>query len=204
MVVTAGAMLFVQFRRAQNINVEPNTLPLINTDFTEIPLTAEEKPFGNPGASLLIIGFFDFNETADRAAAQTIVKFAEANPQAVQFYIKHAPQTKLFGGDRTLPHRAIICADAQKKYREFLADMAETNKINTESLTKIASDNTLNTATWQNCLENPTTKQAITADMAFAQNLSVQTTPAIFVNNKKLNLDKNVDLNDLLNKFIET
>ncbi|OGH87529.1 MAG: hypothetical protein A3J93_03305 [Candidatus Magasanikbacteria bacterium RIFOXYC2_FULL_42_28] len=201
-VLTAGTMLYFQIIRANNIDTKPTTLPLVDQNFTEIPLTITDKPLGNPGAQLLIIGFFDFNEKTDRDQANLIADFVKNNPQATQFYIKNNPGEKWFGDDRTLVHRALICASTQKKYWEFLSELTNIEKNNPETLSKIAVNLNLNGDAWQNCLNSEITKQTIEADSALAKNLGLNATPAIFVNNKKLNLDKNIDLNDLLNKLI--
>lgn len=203
MVIAAGAMLFGQFRRSQNINTKPSDLPLVAANFTEIPLTEKEKPFGNPGAPLLIVGFFDFNESADQVAAKTLIDFTENNGQTTQFYLKNNPRPKLFGGDRTLVNRALLCAREQQKFPEFLASLVLADKIKTESLVKISSNITLNVVAWQNCLESQATKQTIADDVALANNLNIKNTPTIFLNNKKINLDENTNLSELLNLFVE-
>lgn len=202
-VLAAGLMLYSQILRAGNIETKPAAQPLIEQNFTEITLGATDRPLGNPGSQLLIIGFFDFNEEIDRNYADLIADFVKNNPQAAQFYIKNNLREKLFNtGDRTLPHRALICAGAQKKYWEFLNELTIVKKINDETLIKIADGLKLNTDTWQHCLTSDVTKQTVAADLALAKNLGLTDTPTIFVNNKKLNLDEDVNLKDLLNKLI--
>lgn len=196
-------LLIVVFNRSRNIQTETAAKPLIEPGYQEIDLTGGLPPIGNPGGELIVAGWFDFNEERDRLAVKDLLDAASDRPQNLQIYLKNFPQPKLFSRDSTLPHRALLCAAAQNQYRAFLEKgLTNVTKPTELTLTQAATAVGLNQTTWRNCLNSPATIQLILDDVNQAQQLNLKSTPALFVNNKKINLENDVDIKDLLEKLL--
>ncbi|MCX6780465.1 MAG: hypothetical protein NT034_04820, partial [Candidatus Magasanikbacteria bacterium] len=58
------------------------------------------------------------------------------------------------------------------------------------------------TSAWRDCLNDPTTQQKIAGEIALSQTLGISKVPALYVNNKRLNLETNPNITDILSKLV--
>jgi protein-disulfide isomerase len=70
------------------------------------------------------------------------------------------------------------------------------------NLQKIATDLKLNTEPWATCATDAATKKQLSDAIAEAKYLGIPNVPNVFINNKQINLTKNIDLEQLLNSLI--
>ncbi len=81
--------------------------------------------------------------------------------------------------------------------------MAINEKALTEDgLKKIADGLNLDTDEWWECTNSDEAKNKMTAAKLLAENLGIKYVPALFINNKQINLDDDLDIEDILNKSI--
>ena len=152
---------------------------------------------GNPGKK--------YEQTWHNLGFMTLDQLATSPPEEFFKFQKNL-RLKADVCEGTNPQEKLILVKPQtfmNKSGEAIKDLVNFYKIKPENLAQTAVDISLNTAVWQDCLNSPATDQILEADLALVQNLGLKTSPVIFVNNKKVNLDKDVDLNDLLNKLID-
>jgi len=202
--VLAGLMLTVVFNRGKNIQTQTVNTPLISAGFQEFDYySTGMPPIGNPGAALIAVGWFDFNNARDRDVLKNLLAVATTRPQDIQLYIKNFPQPKLFHSDSALPHRALWCASKQNQLRTFLENgILSGDKLDKNSLQQTADVLGINQTTWNDCLNLPITNQIILDDFDQAERLGLKSTPSLFVNNKKINLEDDVDIKELFDKLL--
>jgi len=201
-VLLAGATFAWQFYQTKNITVKPNTTPLISTGYYEIP-TNDDAVLGNPGAPLTVVMFSDFVCSDCQKQYLTITNFVRQNPQSVRMFLKYSPSVNLFLKPNDLPVRAALCADKQSQFWPYLDALhSASSQSNEKTLNQIAADLKLNKIAWQNCLTSNDIQQKVAAESALSRTLNINTLPTFFINNKKLNLDKNLNIIDLLSKLI--
>lgn len=201
-VIIAGGSFAWQFFKARQITVRPNTTPLISDGYYEIP-TNEDNILGNPGAPLTLILFSDFVCADCQQKYSLLTEFVKNHPQAARLFIKYSPEPSLFFKPNNLAYRGALCANQQNKfwdYNDMLIQIKNPNNQN--ELVRKIKDLKINIAIWQNCLNDQTTEQKTAAAVALSQTLGITKVPTIYVNNKRLNLDSDPNLTDLLSKLV--
>ncbi len=204
-VITVFVLMFIyEIKETKDIDITPSEKPLVNHNPTSIPLDASDPILGNPGAPLTIVEFVDFNCADCRAAHATIYDFAVKHPKDVRVFLKDAPASHLFSSiDGKAAHRAAFCAGKQKKYWEFVNLITQdTNNLRTAGLQKSAEALNLNLLAWKKCLESAEAKQKIEASVEVAEMIGVDKLPAVFANNKQIDLTAGADLKEILEKMI--
>lgn len=200
-IIAAGSFTW-QFLKAREITVKPNATPLISDGYYEIP-TNDDQVLGNPGAPLTIIMFSDFACKDCQDKYNTVVDFVKSKPQAARLFIKYSPQPSLLFKSNDTAYRGAICAQQQNKFWNFTDLLLNAKDPNDENeLEKNSDQLKINTAIWKNCLNSPETQQKVAAATALSQTLGITKVPTIYVNNKRLNLETNPNLEDLLSKLI--
>ncbi len=159
---------------------------------------------GNPGADLNIILFGDFSCAKCREVYTQVAKTVRANPQKMRLVWKSAPLGGIFTPGNFLPHQAAYCAGLQNQFWPF-AEIAMADKYNLteDGLKKIAEGLKLNTVTWWQCTNSEITKKKITDTIAMVNGLRLRSVPALFVNNKLIDTNAKINLEDLLASFIK-
>lgn len=201
-IVIAGGAFAWTFSKAKQITVTPNAAPLISEGYYEIP-TNDDPVFGNPGSPLTIIIFSDFACTDCQKKYSIVSDFVKTYPQATRLFVKYSPQPSLFFKSNDLAYRGAICANKQNKFWEY-NDLLITDKNPNKQaeLEKNIEDLKINEKTWQECLTDQNTQQKIAGAVALSQTLGINKVPVIYVNNKRLNLETEPDLENLLSKLI--
>jgi protein-disulfide isomerase len=203
LILGAAVLLGRQIQRSFAITTAPTNQPLVSLLTTDIPTDSTDPILGNPGAALSLVEFNDIGSTEGQRLHQILTDFVSAHPQEARLIWKDAPEQTIFLKDTVPAHRAAYCAHAQGKFWEYVGEISHNKKFaSNTNLESAASDLKLNTLSWKNCFNNPTTEQKIQNSRILAKQLGITVTPVIFVNNKRLTLTKDIDLRQLLEAFI--
>ena len=202
-VLTAGLLFANQIKQARNIVINPTKEPIINTNLTDIPLGATDQILGNPGSPLTLVLFADLGCAECQTVYYSISKFITSHPQEARLFFKDAPSTGWFSDGNILAHQAAYCAGKQNKFWQFIdLVMKEKTNLKEAGLKKTAEALQLNTGAWWQCASSEEAKNYVADNASLAQALGIKTIPALFINNKKINLTSDIDLAEMLNKFI--
>lgn len=202
-VMIAGSIFVAQIIKTKKITITPANTPLLSEGYYDIPTENDDQILGNPGAPLTVVLFSDFSCSDCKIKYFEITKFAKEHPQNIRIFLKEVPQKNLFYKTNDLPHRSAYCAGKQGKYWAYMDILNTQKNISSEfDLTKIADELKLNTVSWWQCTNSNDAKQKIGRTIALATSLGVDKVPTIYVNNKKLDLENEIDLTELLTKFI--
>lgn len=203
MVALAGILFFRQIMRARQINVTRTAAPLISASSVFIPNSDSEQTLGNPGASIIVVEFVDIGCSRCLPLHAAIKDFVNKHPQDIRLIWKDAVKPGIFS-DYTLAHQAAYCAGKQNKFWEFVdAAIANKNNLQESGLKKIALDLNLDSEQLWQCANSEAAKQAIAASVQMADQLGIKSLPAIFVNNKLINTDKDINVEEMLTNFIK-
>lgn len=201
-IVIAGGSFAWQIVKVREITITPDAKPLISDGFYEIS-TNEDPILGNPGAPLTLIMFSDFTCADCQKKYSILVDFVKSHPQEARMFLKYSPKPSLFFKADNLAFRGALCANKQNKFWGYTDLLISMNNPNKQSdLEKNITNLKINSSTWQDCLNSQESQQKIAGAVALSQTLGIEKVPTIYINNKKLNLDTNPDLGDLLSKLI--
>ncbi len=204
LIAGVAVLLVGQIKRAKDITITPSATPLISAGSFSIPSDAEEPILGNPGAPLTIVEFADLG-CSDCAKTHAILSaFVLAHPEEARLIFKDAPEQKLFLKPNNLAHQAAYCAGKQGRFWQFVdaAFASKKSYLDEAAVKQLGINLKLPLASWWSCTTNSETSQKITATLGVAQQLQATDLPTVFINNRRLNLQADVDLNQLLNSFI--
>jgi len=204
MIIVFGLIFFLQAKKAFNLTIHPVTTPLISPQTVDIPLSAEDQILGNPGAPLTIIEFGSIGCKNCTKLNYTLTEFVKQNPAKARLIWKDAPTRGLLFGGNYLAHQATYCAGKQNKFWQFL-DMAlqDGAGLTENGMKKIADGLKFNTTEWWQCTNSDATKKKIEDAKAVADGLGIKSAPALFVNNKEINLDEDIDIGEMLKTFTQ-
>ncbi len=204
LIIGAGILLVAQIKRALSITTTPSNTPLISPESIFIPISSDEPILSNPGAPLTIIEFADLGCTKCGAIHSTLSTFVAAHPEEVRLIFKSAPEHKLFLKANTLAHQAAWCAAKQQQYWPFITAAFATKKtyLDENIVKKIGNDLKLNFAPWWTCTTGNEAIQKIAESVTTAFQVGAAEQPTIFLNNRRLYLADDLDIEQLLNSLI--
>ncbi len=203
MVALAGLLFFQQILRARQITVQRTITPLIAANAIFIPNSDSEQTLGNPGSAITIVEFVDLGCKRCLPFHSAIKDFVDKHPQDIRLVWKDDVKPGFFS-DFTLAHQAAYCAGKQNKFWEFIdAALANKNNLAEAGLKKIALDLRIDVEQFWQCANSYEARQAIAASGQLADQLGIRSLPAIFVNNKLINTDKDVNIEEMLTNFIK-
>ncbi len=170
---------------------------------TTIPSdTNNDQTLGNPGSPLTITLFNSFNCEECKNTYKTIASFVRTYPTKAKLVWKDVPQKKLFN-NTLLAHEAAFCAGEQKNFWNFVDELYESKHPNKQDeLNKIAQKQRLSVNAWQKCITSEKTNLFLQKSITTSQSMNISSVPSIFINNKKINLNKDVNLEELLNSLL--
>lgn len=203
-IIAITALIFVfQFKKSSAITTKNTPEPLLSSFAIDIPVSSTDPMLGNPGAPLTLVGFFDLGNKESRALYATLTDFVKQHPQDARLIWKDLPEESILFGANNLPHQAAWCAHTAKRFWPFAdAVMAGRNTNKEPELRKIAGTIGLEVEGWWGCAQDPKTVERVTQASALAARLGIRETPALYINNKKLNLNVDIDLPQMLSSFI--
>lgn len=203
-IILLATLIFIkECRRALSITTTQSNTPIVSDGMADIPIDQTDPILGNPGADLNIIMFGDFTCPKCREVYTQVAKTVRANSQKMRLVWKSAPLGGIFTVGDLLSHQAAYCAGLQKQFWPFAEmAMADSKNLNETGLKKIAEGLKLNTTTWWQCTNSEVAKKKITDTIAIVNGLRLRSVPALFVNNKLVDTNAKINLEDLLTSFI--
>lgn len=203
LVAITGLLFISQIKKALNISINSSPEPFIADQGVDIPIERTDEMLGNPGAALTLVEFVDLGDSSSKNLHQQLVEFVTEHPTLVRLVWKNFPTQHLFSGDSTPFHVAAFCAGMQKSFWPYIDVLTkQTINNNTDSLAKVATNLSLSGANFTNCLGGTAATQKIQTDQVLGKQIGVNSMPALFVNNKKLLVNKDVDLKKMLATLI--
>lgn len=207
-VVVMGFLLVRQIKATALITTRAEVEPFVAAMAIDLPISPDEPMLGNPGAPLTLVIFVDFSDAASRRLYQDTTALVRARPDKARLVVKHSPRQSLFtsGSGRTIAN-AAVCANTQKAFWRFLDAVV--------SRPRRASDRVVHSWATAAGIANPelsfdacraNENAQAEREKTFATDNSVagvQEPPALFVNNKRINLQKDTDVASFLATLIQ-
>lgn len=202
--IIAGIFFYVTIKKAGRITITKYNTPLVSDETASIPVDDSDPMYGNPGAPVTLIEFADIGCKQCQKINYEIKNFVSKHPLDIRMVWKDAPRSNLFFNGYTLAHQAAQCAGKQNNFWQFLEiAMQNTNNLKEPGLKKIAEGLKLDTAKWWECTNSEEIKQKIGESLNLAEQLNVSDLPAIFINNRKIDLNSDIDMNQFLEQVIK-
>lgn len=202
-VILAGFLFFQQIIRTRKITIQRTITPLISSNSIFIPNSDSEQTFGNPGAAITVVEFMDIGCNRCLPLHSTIKDFVTKHPQDIKMIWKDNVKPGILS-NYTLAHQAAYCAGKQNKFWEFVdAAIANKNNLQESGLKKIALDLNLDVEKLWQCANSAEAQQAIASSVQMTNQLGIKSLPAILVNNKLINTDKEINIEQMLTNFIK-
>lgn len=198
-----GVFTVYEIIRTTEISTTQAKVPLISAETYEVPLTGTEPSLGNPGAENMVILFADFGSRASQDAFSTLKSFIEQHPDQFRLIWKDAPQPTLFTRNSIRAHVGGACAANQKNFWPFAERVfSSRDNLKDENLKKVAEGLNLNIPTWTACFTATSTEEGVTTANQGYRQAGVVKAPTLFINGKKINLVKEIELEDILESLI--
>lgn len=208
------ALLVREINNYKRIATEQATEPLISDNTTPLPDGDPRLILGNKGAPLTIVEYMNLGNNRSKEVHQQLVSFVRKQPLKARLVLKNAPVSHFFS-DPTLAHKAAYCAAKQNCSRSkneapepcvwsFLDSIIGNNYSLRESgLRKAAAETSMKIDAWWICVNDPATEIAVQKDLSEAVSLQAGEPPLIYLNNRKLNVMHDLDLDNLLTSLIQ-
>lgn len=155
---------------------------LVDDRLAALDFAAQEGPsLGDPGASVTIVEFADFECPYCQAAQPHLKRILDRWPGRVRLVFRHFPLERHASA---LPAaRAAVCADLQGRFwpvhdRIFAA----APPLGDAALRVAASDSGLNTTEFEMCIKGEQSLERVRKDIVLGRTVGVSGTPAFYVN----------------------
>jgi protein-disulfide isomerase/uncharacterized membrane protein len=158
-------------------------------------LSAPDCPRQGPtDAAIAIVEFSDFQCPFCEQAFRDLREIRRANPD-VSLTFRHFPLdatcnshvVRSLHPDACLAACAAECANRQGRFWEYHDALFENHdSLERESLFRYARETRLDLAAFRTCLDDPTTRARVGADIAAARQVGVESTPTLFINGRTL------------------
>jgi len=200
LVIIFGLLLVRQINLTRQTTITRSNTPIIETELVNIPVEKTDASFGSPGAGLQIVEFNNLNCEECQKTHGILYQFAQSHPEEIQLVWKNLENESIFSAENDFWPLTFFCANKQNKFwqlaEEYLKNPDE------KQFTAVISAVKISTAQFNACLESAEAKQKITQDRELIQTLKLQSAPVVFVNNRKINVPKDIKLEKLLEEFI--
>ncbi len=133
-----------------------------------------------------------------------LYEFVSKNPRDARLIWKDAPNSNIFSYNATLAHKAAFCAGDQNKFWQFVDEILKSKaNLREAGLNNISSRLKLDSTKLWECVNSTAAEAKINFSKNLMRSLGIKSSPALFVNNRKINLEEKIDLKQMLNTFIE-
>lgn len=196
-------ILIIQKEVRKTFNLDNNSeAVLVDPNSYIITVDKSDTTIGNPGAGNMAIEYLNFGNcnALCQSNHQKLYDFVKANPTQISLVFKHAGNNSLFSSSNKLAHMAVVCAGEQNKLWDFVNALVKDKKRNEKSFSTIAYNLKMDAKQFNTCINNQATIDKVNTEFSKAQLLPIDDNPTIFINNKKINVYKDVDLTELLTK----
>lgn len=204
LVAATGFLFYKKIRETIGITVKPASMPLISEGSFIVPIDGFSPILGNPGAAVTVVEFADFSCARCKSLHYLLSDYVTQNPQKARLIWKGVPIGKWYSAGDALAHQASYCADKQGKFWQFAQTaMTDKNNLTEAGLKKMAEGLQLDTARWWTCANSDEAKLAVATNSALLSSLGMRAVPAVFIDNRLINTDENIDIVEMLKKFAE-
>lgn len=198
-------VVIAAWKKTLGIIINVSDTPLLTTESYIIPIAEEDKIFGNPGSPLTLVEFVDLGGRSSLDLHKILYSFVKTNPKLVRLVWKDSPQTHIFGGSSEQLHKTAFCAGEQNKFWDFV-NAVEAKQINdsanlTQNTANILKIDSKKLAA---CLLDVKTSAALIAANNLNNELGLSNAPALYANNKKVDLTQGADIPELLKQILPT
>ena len=158
----------------------------LSADKVALIAGAGAPSFGPADAKVTLVEFSDFECPFCSRAAATVSKVKAAyKDKGVRFVFRQFPLS--FHKNAKPAAEAALAANAQGKFWEFHDKLfADQAKLDRESLEKSAKEVGLDVAAFKKALDDKTFSAAVDADLKLGEQVSVDGTPTLFLNGKRV------------------
>lgn len=203
LVILAGLLIY-QIVHTAGISTTTAKTPLISLETYAVPLSGTEPTLGNPGAPNTIILFADLGDRRSKEVFKTLTNFVKRAPDKFKLVFKDAPEPTLFFRSSIRAHVGSACAGEQQKFWPFAEQVFSSRDYLIDvKLTQLASDLKLNTTSWSACFTASSTMERIQEEASQYRREGISKVPTLFINGKRINLVKEIKLEDILNSLIQ-
>lgn len=152
--------------------------------FTRYDVPSDGFPsLGPADAPIVIVEFSDFQcPFCKRFYDETYQQLMNAYPGKIRFVYRHLPLTSIH--PEAFPSaEASMCANEQNAFPQYHDKLFENqDKLGRDLYMRIAANLSLDTDSFEECLNTGRYKDLVQQDSDFALNLGVQSTPTFFIN----------------------
>ncbi len=159
-------------------------LPAEEQEITRYDIPSDGFPSEGPDdAPIVIVEFSDFQcPYCTKWHDETYKPLLEAYPDQIKLVYRNFPLTSIHP-DAYLSAEAAMCAGDQDRYWDYHEALFESKYgLGIDSLKQYAEELGLDMDTFSSCLDSHEYQEFVQADMDFAANLGVRSTPTFFVN----------------------
>ena len=138
---------------------------------------------GPEDAPITIVEFSDYQcPFCEKWHSQVYEQLMAAYPNKIRFIYRNLPLTQLHSQAMNAAE-AALCAGDQDAYWQYHNQLFENYKVlNNDLYSRLAADLKLDTTAFENCMTEHKYQADIEADMQFAIDLGIQSTPTFFIN----------------------
>jgi protein-disulfide isomerase len=162
----------------------PAATPAATQQIKRYPVPVDDDPaIGPADAPITIIEFSDFQCPYCRKwYDETYQKLLQTYPDKVRFVYRDFPLTSIHPEAQPAAE-AAQCANEQGVYWKYYDKLfSNESELGTETYKKYAAELGLDTARFDKCLADRTYQKEVEADLEYASNLGVNSTPTFFIN----------------------
>jgi len=146
----------------------------------EIYRSDDDLVAGNPGASVTMAEFFDYNCGYCKRAMSDVLALIEADKD-LRVVFKEWP---ILGEGSRYAAKAALASRRQDKYWEFHVALMETRSVNETTTIEVAQRIGLDVDQLKADMESPEVTAVIDRNMRLASALGIQGTPAFFIDDQ--------------------
>jgi len=167
-------------REAKNQPLTPDKIALI--------AKADAPSFGPENSPVTLVEFSDFQCPYCSRAANMVTKLKEKYGDRVRFVFRQFPLS--FHQNAHLASQASLAAHAQGKFWQYHDKLfADQAKLERPALEASAKEVGLDMAAFKKALDDKTYAAAVDADLKLGEQVSVDGTPTLFLNGKRIQVD---------------
>lgn len=161
--------------------------PVVEAPVTQVPQRYEVASEGFPSigpanAPITIVEFSDYQcPYCRRWHEQVYEQLLNAYPGKIRMVYRHLPLTSIHP-DAFPAAEAAMCAGEQNAYWTFHEKLFSSDALGSSVYARYAEELGLDMDTFQSCISERRYQEAVQADLDFAVNLGVRSTPTFFIN----------------------
>ncbi len=197
-------LVYIQIENAKKTKNRPQTKSIVENNIINIPLDSKDATLGNPGAEFSMVEFLNF-ATCDERCQEihlSLIKFVNENPQKIRLVWKPAPSNAIFVDSNKLSQVTGICANEQNKLFEYINNLFNEKKLKEKNLYNALETSNLSKEKISQCLEENWPYEYIENSYDFYKKTGFKENPTLIINNKKINIFEDINIEELLYKII--